>query len=187
MRTPPRELLTDEVMCSLVGKYPAFPSEPQGVYAALLRAVIGQQISNRAARTIRQRIDQEIGLSADRLLVAPTQQLRFCGLSPRKLESLRVIAQMEAAGEFDELTRLEQSEIAERLVRISGVGPWTVDMVLIFGLHKLDIWPIKDHGLVTAARAAYGAAWTRDIAGLGERFRPFRTLAAWYLWRSLEN
>jgi DNA-3-methyladenine glycosylase II len=183
----PRELVRDEVMRTLVTRYRPFPSVPQGIYAALLRAVIAQQISNQSARTILERLRTRIGVSPDEILRASIEDLRACGLSPRKAACIRRIAQMESTGEFRIPAYGCSAQLPQMLCNIPGVGPWTAEMVLVFGLHCPDIWPLSDHGLITAARSAYGVDSRQELIHLGERFRPYRTHAAWYLWRSLEN
>jgi DNA-3-methyladenine glycosylase II len=187
MSEVPRELLVDEVMRSLVTKYRSFPQNPQGVYQALLRAVIAQQISNQAARTIRQRVSTRIGGFPTEILRASTEELRACGLSPRKAATIRTIAELESEGILAALTERGLPQLSEALRKIPGVGPWTVEMALVFGLHHPDVWPLSDHGLMSAARSTYGVKSVHDLVRLGERFQPYRTYAAWYLWRVLEN
>lgn len=188
MNVAVRAVLTqDQAMSKLISQHPEFPAEPQGVYNALLRATIGQQISNRAAKTIRLRLTSQIGLSADQLFQAAEEDLRACGLSPRKVRTLKVVAESELQGRFRPLELADDLEFQQELIQLPGVGPWTAQMVLLFGLHRPDVWPIRDHGLKSAAASIYGVCVEEELIELGRRFRPFRSHAAWYLWRSLGN
>jgi DNA-3-methyladenine glycosylase II len=88
-------------------------------------------------------------------------------------------------GELDELPRLSNDEVHARLIAIKGIGPWTAQMVMIFALGRPDIWPLGDAGIQRAAAAVY-AVGSDELEALGDRFKPFRSYAAWYLWRSLD-
>ncbi len=88
---------------------------------------------------------------------------------------------------LDELESLNNDEAITSLVRLKGVGRWTAEMILIFFLGREDVWPCDDAGLMRAANRLYGTANLQEFIELGERFRPFRTHAAWYLWASLDN
>lgn len=174
-------------MRELVARYRAFPKTGQGVFHALVRAILSQQISNRAARTIRLRLLREVGESAQKLYAAPYEQLRGCGISPRKITALQRVAQLELENAFVLLQSESDEGVLKSLTALPGVGAWTAEMVLLFGLHRPDVWPLSDHGLRAAAALIYDARSIPEIVELGERFRPWRSYAAWYLWRTLGN
>jgi len=113
--------------------------------------------------------------------------LRRLGLSQAKAKCLREVATLALAREFDGLATLPDEEVIARLRRIHGIGPWTAQMFLIFSLARRDVWPIADAGLRTAARRLYATTSKSSLEQLGLRFRPKRSLAALYLWQSLEN
>lgn len=181
-------LRSDPLMSSLVDRYRPFPKEPQGLFPSLLRAVVSQQISNRSARTIHARLKENVGLSPENLSSAPHAKLQRHGVSPRKSACIKALAELEVQGDLRKVQELPDQEIRQELLKVHGVGPWTVDMGLIFGLHRPDIWPLTDHGLRVGAVQVYGIRPDRTtLTALGDVFRPYRSYAAWYLWRSLEN
>ncbi|HKV75316.1 MAG TPA: hypothetical protein VJN95_12425, partial [Gemmatimonadales bacterium] len=109
------------------------------------------------------------------------------GLSRAKAQAVRDLARFTEAGGLRGLSRLSDEAVVERLIRVKGIGTWTVDMFLMFSLGRQDVWPIGDGGVQRAAANLYGARTRPALLKLGERFRPFRSHAAWYLWRSLEE
>lgn len=171
----------------LTRQYKPFPAVPQGVFTALIRAIIGQQISNKSARTIRDRLALHVGLAAPRLALCETEVLRGCGLSPRKAGTIQMVARLESEGAFSQLANIPDNEVMKALTALPGVGPWTAEMVLLFGLHRPDVWPRSDHGLMAAAASLYAVDSPAGLATLGDRFSPYRSHAAWYLWRTLGN
>jgi DNA-3-methyladenine glycosylase II len=147
--------------------------------------VAAQQVSAGAATAIFGRVEARIGVEPAALAAARADRLRRCGLSAAKARTIRDLARRSLAGELDALAALGDEEVHERLLAIRGIGPWTVQMVMIFALGRADVWPTGDAGIQRAALRLYGAE--RDaLEDLGERFRPWRSHAAWYLWRSLE-
>ena len=112
--------------------------------------------------------------------------LRAAGLSRAKTIYLRELARFALAGGLHDLDRLEDEVVVERLTRVKGVGRWTAEMFLMFSLGRPDVWPLGDGGVQRAARQLYRIRSPRRLAQLGERFRPFRSHAAWYLWRSID-
>jgi DNA-3-methyladenine glycosylase II len=152
-----------------------------------MRAIVSQQLSTHAAQSILQRIESRYGLDARKLSRARVRTLRSLGLSETKAHTLRRVAKMSAAGELDDLDAMSDDAVAERLTAIKGIGPWTCHMVMIFSLGRPDVWPVGDAGIQRAARTLYKATDAAKLERLGERFRPFRSHAAWYLWRSLEG
>jgi DNA-3-methyladenine glycosylase II len=177
----------DNVMDSLVSQYGLLAIQPKSPFATLCRSIIAQQVSTRAADTIRRRLEVSVGMVPENVAASSMEHLRSIGLSPRKATCLKDVARRAIAGDFDGLDPLTDEIVVRRLVSISGVGPWTAEMFLIFALARPDIWPLSDAGLLAACKRRYGIGSRDELAQLGERFRPFRTVAALYLWRSLEN
>jgi DNA-3-methyladenine glycosylase II len=168
---------------------------PGDAYGALLRSIVGQQLSSKAARTIYERLT---GLFGDRspspraLLATDPEQLRGVGLSRAKVAFLRDLAEHLEDGELDleHLSEQPDEEVLAQLTRIKGLGPWTVDMFLIFHLGRQDVLPVGDVGIRRATQLAYGLSEPPDAAQLeriAEPWRPWRSLACLYLWRSLDT
>jgi DNA-3-methyladenine glycosylase II len=191
----------DPVMAALIDRY----EDPDGVvrrrgrlpgdaYGALVRAIVGQQLSSKAARTIFERLVERFGdrtPTPRELLDADPDELRAVGLSRAKVAYLRDLAEHIEDGELD-LERLAEApdeEVAASLTAVKGLGPWTVDMFMIFHLGRPDVLPVGDLGIRRAAQIEYGLDELPDAAELtaiAEPWRPHRTLACLYLWRSLD-
>jgi DNA-3-methyladenine glycosylase II len=166
---------------------------PEDAYGALLRAIVGQQLSTKAARTIYLRVVDLFGGTTptpEQLLAVKEEELRACGLSGRKTEYVRDLASHVLAGEL-ELDRLEDlgdEEVIEEIVAVRGLGRWTAEMFLIFHLQRPDVLSGGDLGIRKAIQIEYGLEEmptpTRVIE-IGEPWRPHRSLASLYLWESL--
>lgn len=180
-------LVTDQTMKVLVCSYGVLSQKNVAPFAALGRSIISQQISTKAANTIRKRLEVTLGLTPEGVSSVPVDILRQTGLSRTKAASLQSLAQFALDGGLNKLALLSDDEVVQRLVAIKGIGRWTADMFLIFGLWRPDIWPVSDAGLRSAVARSYGITARAEITELGLRFVPFRSLAARYLWRSLEN
>jgi DNA-3-methyladenine glycosylase II len=168
-----------------------FRHEPNG-FAALVGSIISQQISIRAAASIQARLLAAIGkrrLSPGALLALSDEQLRAAGLSSSKVRSLRDLAEKVHGGEVPlrRLARLEDEEVIASLLPVRGIGRWTAQMFLMFSLGRPDVLPVDDLGLRAGVQRAYGMAELPDRASLtelAEPWRPFRSVATWYFWRS---
>ena len=165
-------------------------------YEALVRAVTYQQLNGRAAETILGRViaccdDGRFPAPATVLAVRPTK-LRRAGLSRAKTLAIKDIARHATAGKVPTrraTERMSDEEIIEQLTAIRGVGRWTVEMLLMFTLGRLDVLPATDYGVRKGFALTYG--WKelptpQELLAHGERWRPHRSTAAWYLWRALE-
>lgn len=166
---------------------------PADAYGALLRAIVGQQLSTKAARTIYLRVLDLFGgttPSPERLLEASEADLRAAGLSGRKVEYVRDLASHVLAGEL-ELDRLEQlgdEAVIEEIVAVRGLGQWTAEMFLMFHLGRPDVLSGGDLGIRKAVQIEYGLAEMPPpgrVLEIGEPWRPHRSLASLYLWESL--
>jgi DNA-3-methyladenine glycosylase II len=159
-----------------------------------VRAIVYQQLAGRAAAAIHGRLIAalEDDLRPEPLLALTDAQLRAVGLSAAKVASLRDLAGKVLDDTVilqpRRLARLSDEEIAARLSAVRGIGPWTADMFLLFQLRRLDVWPTGDLGV----RRGYGLAWgvpmptARELQPLGEPYRPYRSVVAWYCWRAAE-
>ncbi|HEX5982791.1 MAG TPA: DNA-3-methyladenine glycosylase [Solirubrobacterales bacterium] len=166
---------------------------PEDAYGALLRAIVGQQLSTKAARTIYLRVVELFGGTTptpEQLLEASEEDLRACGLSGRKTEYVRDLASHVVSGEL-ELDRLEElgdEQVIEEIVAVRGLGQWTAEMFLLFHLQRPDVLSGGDLGIRKAIQIEYGLAempTPKRVIEIGEPWRPHRSLASLYLWESL--
>jgi len=163
-------------------------------FAALVQSIVYQQLAGAAARAIHGRlIDAMDGdVAPENLLALSDQRLREVGLSAAKVLSLRDLASKALDGTVElsrrSLSRQSDDEIIRRLSTVRGIGTWSAQMFLMFQLRRIDVWPVGDFGI----RHGYGLAWkiqtpsTRELGPLGDPFRPYRTVLAWYCWRAAE-
>lgn len=162
-------------------------------YLALVDAIISQQISIKAAATILERVRAlcapDPALTPGHIAALSEDDLRAVGCSRAKAIYLKDLSAriVEGALDLEGLRDLPDEEIIAQLVAVRGIGRWTAEMFLIFSLGRLDVWPIDDLGIVIAAQGLYdlpARPKPRELLALGEPLRPYRTLAAWYLWQS---
>jgi DNA-3-methyladenine glycosylase II len=166
---------------------------PADAYGALLRAIVGQQLSTKAARTIYLRVLDLFGGSTpspEQLLEAGEEDLRACGLSGRKTEYVRDLAAHVLSGELelDRLQELEDEQVIEEIVAVRGLGRWTAEMFLLFHLQRPDVLSGGDLGIRKAIQIEYGLEempTPTRVLEIGEPWRPHRSLASLYLWESL--
>lgn len=172
---------------------PSLALRPDETLPALVRAVVYQQLSGKAAATIHGRLLAAAGDDLAGVLALPPEALRACGLSRAKVESVRDLAAHHADGRLpsrDELISRPDDEIVRRLSEARGVGVWTVQMFLLFNLGRPDVWPTGDLGVQEGYRLMTASAerpTPRALADAGEAFRPWRSVAAWYLWREVDR
>jgi DNA-3-methyladenine glycosylase II len=167
---------------------------PDDAYGALLRAIVGQQLSTRAARAIYARVLDLFGGRVPKpaeLMAIEPDVLRAAGLSRAKVAYLRDLAQRVETGqlEIDHLTDLPDDEVSAQLLAVKGLGRWTVDMFLMFHLRRPDVVASGDLGIRRAVELAYGLPARPSIAEverIAEPWRPYRTTACVYLWESLD-
>ena len=162
-------------------------------FDAIVRAIVYQQLSGKAAATIHRRVRELYGdrdPTPAELLATPDEPLRAAGLSRQKLGYLRDLAARATADvDFDPLHELEDAAIVEALTSVKGVGRWTAQMFLMFRLGRPDVLPDLDLGIQNAIQRAYGLEQRpspKQVLEIGTRWSPHATIASWYLWRSLE-
>ena len=163
-------------------------------FPALVRTITAQQISTKAAATIHGRLIAHMskGVTPDALLALTDDQFRQAGLSRQKIGYLRDLASKVTSGELPvaSLHELDDEAVIDAIVKVKGLGRWSAEMFLMFRLQRPDVLPVGDLGIVTAIQRLYRLRKKPKpdrIIKIGEAWRPYRTVACWYLWRSLEN
>lgn len=183
----------DPVMAAIIRRHPRVHLEPRGdPFHTLARAIVGQQISVAAAQSVWNRFAAVVAVvSPEKVLMAKTKDLRSCGLSERKVEYISDLARRFADGavHVHKWPGMDDEEVIEDLTQVRGIGRWTAEMFLIFNLTRPDVFPLGDLGLQKGLRIAYHAGRKvslRTMCSRGETLRPWRSVATWYLWRSLD-
>jgi len=183
----------DGRMAELVERYAGLGLVSRGdPFGTLARSIVGQQISVKAADAVWERFVAAVGeVSPAAVLAAGEIGLAGCGLSRRKGEYVRDLAAHFASGQLDPSmwTALDDESVIDALTAVRGIGRWTAEMFLIFNQLRPDIFPLDDLGLQRAVCERYFAGEKQPrkvLAACGERWRPWRSVATWYLWRSLD-
>ena len=163
-------------------------------FEALAEIIVYQQLAGRAAATIHGRFVEALDgiVTPGTVLSASPERLASAGLSRAKATSIRDLAHQVADGRIslERIGRLSDDEVVDHLTQVRGIGPWTAQMFLLGTLGRLDVWPTGDYGV----RAGFGRAWgldgipgPKELTELGEPFRPYRSLVAWYCWRVVDD
>lgn len=176
---------------------PTMALRPDETLSALLRSIVYQQLSGKAAATIHGRVLNAFGdglqPDASALAAADTESLRACGLSRAKAAAIQDLVTRQLDGRLpsrEALLDLDDASVIRELTAVRGVGPWTVQMLLMFNVGRPDVWPSADLGVQEGYRlisAAEVRPTARELAKHGERYRPWRSVAAWYLWRAVDR
>jgi len=190
----------DEKLAELIRTCDPFQAEMeahQSPYEALLEAIAYQSISGKAAATIFGRIK---ALSATGAIPTPQEMIKFrpqalrkAGLSGAKVLAMKDLAKKTVEGivpTLEESEKLSDEELVKRLISVRGIGAWTVEMFLIFRLGRPDVLPIHDLGVQKGWSVAYGKKHKpspKELLAFGERWRPYRTVASWYMWRAFQR
>lgn len=184
---------TCPAMAELVARYPASVLRTRGEsFETLLRAIVGQQISIAAADAIWARLAALLDTTSPAAVAAVAPDaLRACGFSQRKVEYAQDLAQHFLDGRIRpaQFDALDDEAVIRELVAVRGIGRWTAEMYLIFNLCRPDVWPVDDIGLQKALVQIHGLDARPALAvfrQMGERYRPWRSVATWYLWRMLD-
>jgi DNA-3-methyladenine glycosylase II len=186
----------DPVMAAIidrVGPYKIQYTEP--TFHNLVRSIVYQQLNGKAASTIFGRLAaaaKDDPLTPESILKLRPARMRTLGLSKQKLTYIRELARLTRDGEvnFELVPTLEDTHVIEHLTRVKGVGVWTAHMFLIFALRRSDVLPIGDFGVRAAMKKAYNLSEMpkpEEMERIAAAWRPYSSVAAWYLWRSLEN
>jgi DNA-3-methyladenine glycosylase II len=185
----------DPVMKRLIARHGHCPIAEREFepFHMLANSIISQQLSTRAAATIKQRVGILVGVpfQIGKVLSVAPAELRGAGLSGAKTRYIGELAAHVSDGrlDFEEILFLNDEAAIEKLVIVPGIGRWTAEMFLVFGLKRLDVLALGDAGLQRAARKLYGKKRRSAtlLPRVAESWRPYRSIASWYLWRSLET
>ncbi len=163
-------------------------------FSALVRAITGQQLSTKAAATIYSRLVALMpdGVTPAALAALGDNEMRGVGMSRQKIAYFRDLSARAVSGALplDRLDAMSDDEVIDALTQVKGIGRWSAEMFLMFRLHRPDVLPVDDLGIVNPVKNVYGLRKrpTADrIRRIGESWRPYRSVACWYLWRSLDN
>lgn len=189
-------MFNDSILNKLIKKYgppPKREDRSEFLYEELIESIIGQQLSGKAADTIFKRF---LGLypkskfpKPKLLIETDVEKLRSAGMSYSKASYIKNIAQafLDKSIDIKKLQKMENEEIIKELTKIKGVGNWTAEMILMFTFRRTDVFSLGDAGLRRAIKNLYKIEAEKEILKLSEKWKPNRSLACWYLWRSLEN
>src|SRR5437773_7026731 len=177
-------------------RYEITPAVSVRPFDALAESIAYQQLSGKAAATIWGRVRALYGkrkwLDPAEVLKTPDEKLRGAGLSRSKVAALKDLAAKTLDGTVPtrrELVKMSDEEIIERLTKVRGIGRWTVEMLLLFDLGRLDVWPVADYGVQKGFAKTFGRRklpTPKQFQKIGEKWRPYRSIAAWYFWRALD-
>jgi len=187
----------DRTLRKIIERYPHVKLRlKKDSFTTLARAIVGQQISVKAADSIWSRVVDAAGgrmtkIDPQKIHAMKAKALRACGLSERKVLYVQNLAERFATGELNgrHLARMQDAELKQTLVALHGIGPWTADMYLMFNLWRPDILPLGDVGLIRAIELHYFSGNKVPLEQIREAaapWSPYATVATWYLWRSLD-
>ncbi|MDB6056371.1 MAG: DNA-3-methyladenine glycosylase [Verrucomicrobiales bacterium] len=178
-------------------RYDVTPSLSVRPFEALAESIAYQQLSGKAAATIWGRVralyPRRKFLDPKAVVTTPDEKLRAAGLSRAKVAALKDLAAKTIDGTVPTaraLARMTDEEIIERLIAVRGIGRWTVEMLLLFDLGRSDVWPVHDYGVRKGFAKVFGKRklpTPKQLIKLGEKWRPYRSVAAWYFWRALDD
>ena len=179
-----------------IGSFPTKKRKPQHPYASLLQAIVYQQIAGKAAEAIFGRV-KALGANGfptpEEIMRVSKVKLRRAGLSRQKIAAVKDLAAKTLDGTVPPLAkirRMSEEEIHERLTQVRGIGEWSVQMFLMSRLGRPDVLPVQDYGIRKGFQRVYGLKGEpkpQVLLEYGERWRPYRSIASWYLWRALEE
>ena len=190
-------LRRDPVLAALIRKHGACglaAAQRADHFSALVRAITGQQLSTKAASTIYARLVALMpgGVTPEALASLTDEQMRAVGMSRQKVAYFRDLTSKALSGALplDSLDDMSDDDVIAALTEVKGIGRWSAEMFLMFRLHRPDVLPVDDLGIVNAVKNVYRLRKrpTADrIRKIGDPWRPYRSVACWYLWRSLDN
>lgn len=183
----------DPIMASLVKIHsPVIWHKPRDLFVAITRNIIGQQLSGRVADVIIDRFEKlVVSITPDNILSTPDEKLRAVGMSWAKVKYVKELSRAVSDGSLDlkKIRILSDEEVIIELTKVKGIGRWTAEMILIFHLLRPDVFSLGDLGLRTAVSKLYKVDRNnlKKIAKISEKWKPHRSLASRYLWKSLDN
>jgi DNA-3-methyladenine glycosylase II len=185
---------SDPVLAAIIASVgPYTPSYHEPTFRALVRSIVFQQLAGAAARTIFNRLEAACNgdVTPAAILKLSDAQMRAVGLSKQKLSYVRSLAQLTQSGEivFEKLGEMSDEDIIEHLTRVKGIGRWTAQMFLMFALRRPDVMPHVDFGINSAIKKHYRKRKLKapHIDKIAKNWSPYRSIACWYLWRSLDG
>lgn len=191
---------TDPRFAALIARVRPFDVVAQPLvrpFDSLAESIAYQQLSGKAAATIFGRVralyPKRKYLDPKLVLATSDETLRACGLSRSKTAALKDLAAKTLDGTVPsgrDLARMSDEEIIERLTKVRGIGRWTVEMLLLFELGRLDVWPVSDYGVQKGFAKTFGRRklpTPKQFLKIGQKWRPYRSVAAWYFWRALDG
>jgi len=201
MLTPEEHLAaTDPRLAALIARSIRYNIKPTPLirpFDALAESIAYQQLSGKAAATIFSRVralyPPRKYLDPEKILDTRDENFRAAGLSRSKTAALKDLAAKTIDGTIPSgraLTRMSDEEIIARLTTVHGIGRWTVEMLLLFDLGRLDVWPVDDYGVRKGFAKTFGRRKLpkpKQLLKIGEKWRPYRSVAAWYFWRALDK
>ncbi len=188
----------DRALAALIAQFGPVTLKPRSDhYGQLVRSIVGQQLSAKAARSIWARVlvlfDDKMPLP-DQLVAADSEALRACGLSYAKIGYIKDLAQhiLDKRLDLTHISTMPNDQLIEQLTAVKGIGEWSAHMFMIFGLGRLDVLPVGDLGIRKAVQNVYRLKALPDPARIitianQKKWQPYESVAAWYLWRSLDN
>ena len=190
---------TDPRLAALIARslrYNVKPAQSLRPFDALAESIAYQQLSGKAAATIFGRVralyPRQKYLDPKKILATPDDSFRAAGLSRSKIAALKDLAAKTINGTVPSaraITRMSDEEIIVRLTEVRGIGRWTVEMLLLFDLGRPDVWPVDDYGVRKGFAKIFGRRklpTPKQLMKFGEKWRPYRSIAAWYFWRALD-
>lgn len=189
-------LSRDPVMKKLIKRFgpPEFNPRQQDMFAEIADSIISQQLSGKVARVIYSRFEALFPgkkVVPEFTLTIEDQAVRSIGVSWAKVKYIKDLAKKTLDGtlDFKSLPKMPDEEVIEHLIRVKGIGPWTAQMILMFSLGRHDVLPLKDLGIQKAFAKEYGVKMgnLNKMVKIAENWRPYRTIACKYLWKSLDN
>lgn len=178
-------------------RYDLAPATSVRPFEALAESIVYQQLNGKAAASIWKRVrdlyPKRKRLDPQQLLATPDETLRAAGLSRAKIAAIKDLAAKTIDGTVPTgraLLKMSDDEIVARLTQVRGIGRWTVEMLLLFDLGRPDVWPVDDYGVRKGFAKTFGKRKLpkpKQLLKIGEKWRPYRSVAAWYFWRALDD
>ena len=182
----------DSKLSKVIAQFDEFELISRGdLFYTLIRSIVGQQISVKAAATVWARLSEKVGkMSPENILSIDFEELRSCGLSQRKAEYITGIAESWSDYGNCEWEKMNDEDLIEKLIQLRGVGRWTAEMILIFSLLRPDVFPIGDLGMIRGIEKIYNLGKEmkkEELYKVSEKWKPWRTVACCYMWRAVDD
>ena len=190
--TAKKELSDNDIILSrIINKFDDLELISRGdIFFTLIRSIIGQQISVKAASTVWSRFTEKVGeITPKNILSVDFEDLRSCGLSQKKTEYVIGISESWHEYSLFDWNKMDDEEVIEKLIKLRGVGKWTAEMILIFTLLRPDVFPIGDIGMIRGIEKSYNSGVrmsNEELYALSEKWKPWRTVACCYMWRTVD-